>query len=64
LLSNDEVQGDLGHTVPLMPPAQLRPYVKRQNNDATDAERHRKNTALSISETDIHWLKLASEFGS
>ena len=28
----------LGHTVPLMPPAYVKPYVKRQKNDATDAE--------------------------
>ncbi|MDA9489598.1 IS110 family transposase [Bradyrhizobium sp. CCBAU 11361] len=28
----------LGHSVRLMPPAYVRPYVKRQKNDATDAE--------------------------
>src|SRR5436305_14136718 len=28
----------LGHTVRLMPPAHVKPYVKRQKNDATDAE--------------------------
>ncbi len=28
----------LGHTVHLMPPAYVKPYVKRQKNDATDAE--------------------------
>jgi transposase len=28
----------LGHTVRLIPPACVRPYVKRQNNDCTDAE--------------------------
>ena len=28
----------LGHTVRLMPPASVKPYVKRQKNDATDAE--------------------------
>ena len=28
----------LHHTVRLMPPAYVRPYVKRQKNDATDAE--------------------------
>jgi transposase len=28
----------LGHTVRLMPPACVKPYVKRQKNDATDAE--------------------------
>jgi len=27
----------LGHTVRLMPPAYVKPYVKRQKNDATDA---------------------------
>src|SRR5215471_17087762 len=29
----------LGHTVRLMPPAYVKPYVKRQKNDATDADR-------------------------
>jgi transposase len=28
----------LGHTVRLMPPAYVKPYVKRQTNDAADAE--------------------------
>jgi hypothetical protein len=28
----------LGHTVRLMPPAYVKPYVKRQKDDATDAE--------------------------
>ena len=28
----------LGHKVRLMPPAYVKPYVKRQKNDATDAE--------------------------
>jgi transposase len=28
----------LGHTVRLMPPANVKPYVKRHMNDATDAE--------------------------
>jgi Transposase len=28
----------LGHTVLLMPPAYVKPYVKRQKNDSTDAE--------------------------
>ena len=28
----------LGHTVRLIPPACVKPYVKRQKNDATDAE--------------------------
>ena len=28
----------LGHTVRLMPPAYVKPYVKRHKNDATDAE--------------------------
>jgi len=32
-----ELQG-LGHIVRLMPPAYVKPYVKRQKNDATDAE--------------------------
>jgi transposase len=29
----------LGHTVRLMPPAYVKPYVKRHKNDVTDAER-------------------------
>ena len=32
-----ELRG-LGHTARLMPPAYVKPYVKRQKNDATDAE--------------------------
>ena len=28
----------LGHTVRLMPPAYVKPYIKQQKNDATDAE--------------------------
>ena len=32
-----ELKG-LGHNVRLMPPAYVKPYVKRQKNDATDAE--------------------------
>jgi transposase len=28
----------LGHSVRLMPPAYVKPYVKRQKNDATDAD--------------------------
>src|SRR5580692_3855771 len=32
-----ELQG-LGHTVRLIPPAYVKPYVKRQKNDAADAE--------------------------
>ena len=28
----------VGHTVPLMPPAYVKPYVKRQKNDMADAE--------------------------
>src|SRR5256886_1825737 len=34
----------LGHTVRLMPPAYVKPYVKRQTNDAADAW-HRSNEA-------------------
>ena len=30
--------GELGHTVRLIPPAYVKPYVKRQKNDAADAE--------------------------
>jgi transposase len=29
---------ELGHEVKLMPPAYVKPYVKRQKNDAADAE--------------------------
>ena len=32
-----ELKG-LGHNVRLMPPAYVKPYVKRQKNDAADAE--------------------------
>ena len=30
--------GRLGHTVRLMPPAYVKPYIKRHKNDAVDAE--------------------------
>src|SRR4029079_6483127 len=30
--------GDLGHEVRLIPPAYVKPFVKRQKNDASDAE--------------------------
>jgi transposase len=30
--------GDLGHEVRLIPPAYVKPFVKRQKNDTTDAE--------------------------
>jgi len=30
--------GQLGHTVRLIPPAYVKPFVKRQKNDAADAE--------------------------
>ena len=30
--------GDLGHEVRLVPPVYVKPYVKRQKNDAADAE--------------------------
>jgi transposase len=35
----------LGHTVRLMPPADVKPYVKRQKNDAADAEAIPKGSA-------------------
>src|SRR5258705_10945860 len=34
----------LGHTVRLMPPAYVKPYVKRQKNDAADAEAFAKRS--------------------
>jgi transposase len=36
-LGSREIQA-LGHMVRLMPPAYVKPYVKRQKNDAADAE--------------------------
>ena len=30
--------GELGHTARLIPPAYVKPYVKRQKNDVADAE--------------------------
>ena len=39
----------LGHTVRLMPPAYVKPYVKRHKNDATDTE--------AICEA-VTWMKL------
>ena len=32
----------LGHTVRLIPPIYVKPFVKRQKNDAADAEGHRR----------------------
>jgi transposase len=37
----------LGHTVRLMPPAYVKPYVKRQKNDAADAWFTRKISELN-----------------
>jgi hypothetical protein len=36
--SPDDSPPVLGHTVRLMPPAYVKPYVKRQKNDSADAE--------------------------
>src|SRR5690348_9288998 len=38
--------GAMGHTVRLMPPAYVKPYVKRQKNDATDASRRASQYAV------------------
>ncbi len=38
LVINLKTAKALGHTVRLMPPAYVKPYVKRQKNDAADAE--------------------------
>jgi transposase len=35
----------IGHTVRLMPPVYVKPYVKRQKNDAADAEAILRNVA-------------------
>ena len=43
----------LGHTVRLMPAAYVKPYVKRQKNDATDAEAI-KSTAPNIGPGSLH----------
>src|SRR6266404_5957882 len=37
IIGSCELQA-LGHTVRLMPPAYVKPYVKRQKNDVADAE--------------------------
>jgi transposase len=56
----------LGHTVRLMPPAYVKPYIKRQKNDATDAEaicdlsrRPRPGSAVTI--TMIGWSRTQSD---
>jgi hypothetical protein len=47
----------LGHTVRLMPPAYVKPYVKQHKNDATDAEAahqdrlHRQLTGARVAAT-------------
>src|SRR2546426_2084731 len=38
----------LGHTVRLMPPAYVKPYVKRQKNDTADAELSAKRSPGQI----------------
>ena len=43
----------LGHTVRLMPPAYVKPYVKRQKNDAADAEAICEAVTTWI--TDLPW---------
>jgi transposase len=53
----------LGHTVRLMPPAYVKPYVKRQKNDAADAEAI--NASLAASRPHAHdsgpvWLATPS----
>jgi transposase len=42
----------LGHTVRLMPPAYVKPYIKRQKNDATEAEAIRENHELRVAGAD------------
>src|SRR6516162_9994036 len=37
----------LGHTVRLMPPAYVKPYLKRQKNDAADAEPIQRHPAAN-----------------
>jgi hypothetical protein len=49
----------LGHTVRLMPPAYLKPYVKRQKNDATDAGYPRRGNSRSIPLADARSHSLA-----
>ena len=44
----------LGHTVRLIPPSYVKPYVKRQKNDAVDAE------AICEAVTACHGLKILS----
>ena len=40
----------LGHTVRLIPPAYVKPFVKRQKNDVADAEATEKSTAALASQ--------------
>jgi transposase len=40
----------LGHTVRLMPPAYVKPYVKRQKNDSADAEAICEAVTLTIAD--------------
>ena len=40
--------GALGHDVKLMPPAYVKPYVKRQKNDAADAEAYRAGQPMDM----------------
>ena len=49
----------LGHTVRLMPPAYVKPYVKRQKNDMADAEAICEAVTLGITWDDL--VDVASE---
>jgi transposase len=40
--------GKLGHTVGLVPPAYVKPFVKRQKNDAADADADRPDRRLEL----------------
>lgn len=47
----------LGHEVKLIPPSYVKPYVKRQKNDAADAEA----ICEAVSRANMHFVPVKSE---